>query len=134
MVFYRLGIINRCLLSEKIACYTSAQGAEVIDSLGDDLAEEPDYHLACAFSADLDVKEAFACHLSLEIQVTLQKQQQDKANYKLDLSKTYDRVEWKFWKISAYASKSTTAPAQKVLNWLIILTMHCLWKERNKRV
>jgi hypothetical protein len=51
---------------------------EVVNHLWDDLAEEPDDHLAHALPADLNLEEEFARYLGLELHVTLQ--QQTKAN------------------------------------------------------
>jgi hypothetical protein len=46
---------------------TSAQGAEVVHRLGDDFPEEPDDDPPRGLPADLDVEEAFAVHLRLQL-------------------------------------------------------------------
>ncbi len=57
---------------------TSAQGAEVVHRLGDDFPEEPDDDPPRGLPADLDVEEAFAGHLRLQLHGPLQ--QTDRQN------------------------------------------------------
>lgn len=54
----------RKLVKEKHAC---AQGAEVLNSFGNNITKEAHRNSTNRFTPDFNIKEAFGCHLGLHL-------------------------------------------------------------------